>query len=451
MRSSTRPIREETLCAGRRGVLMAMSSLATLGPLVLASLTVALPSRLAACASASRAGRFGICAADGKPVVLRGANYIRLDSTQHYHSTFSLSDYNRTRFNGAMRDLAGKGFNINRVFIDHRASSGVGGLPGSRAPLDLKYIGRLAEYVDDAANFGLYTMVTLSWLPLNAYFANRTRHMPNRSSYNSQFLSSVGHAAWVEFCALFAAALSDALVARTATGGSVLFSLQNEFFLRGDEWPFDITDDSVSTAAGVFSMAATTERQQAADANTNAWADACRVALRARMPSSLVTVGVFTFHAVHKAGPSGLPAADCARAKDCRFPARPYWLSRSNLDVLDVHIYQAEGDNASLAANLQTEEWAGLRAEKPVIMGEFGCLGGVAGGGWYRDAHACAPHVAALQRTSCSFGFVGWLFWTYDTDDLQEQPQWFSMVDDGGAIETALAPNSRPDACAREP
>ena len=58
-----------------------------------------------------------------------------------------------------------------------------------------------------------------------------------------------------------------------------------------------------------------------------------------------------------------------------------------------------------------------------------------------------APLVVALQASSCTAGFVGWLFWTYDTDTPAEQPQWYSMVDEHDAIGAALAPRDRPDPC----
>ena len=60
-------------------------------------------------------------------------------------------------------------------------------------------------------------------------------------------------------------------------------------------------------------------------------------------------------------------------AVDCRFPARPMWLSRSSIDFLDVHIYEKDGTPAALAKNIRTEEWGGINTSKPILMGEFGC------------------------------------------------------------------------------
>ena len=99
-------------------------------------------------------------------------------------------------------------------------------------------------------------------------------------------------------------------------------------------------------------MALSKDRQQAADANTNLWASTVGSAIRAHLPASLVTVGVFTYNAVQKAGPNGLLLDGCDPSKppdpekhvDCRFPARPFWLARSGLDFLDVcTAHEADG------------------------------------------------------------------------------------------------------------
>ena len=91
-----------------------------------------------------------------------------------------------------------------------------------------------------------------------------------------------------------------------------------------------------------------------------------------------------------------------------------------------------------------------MASDKPVLLAELGCLGGIdpgPSGSWYPHAADCVPHMVALQVSSCAAGFVGWLFWTYDTDTESEQPQWYSMVDDHGAIGAALAPKTRPNPC----
>lgn len=433
------------------------------------ALFTAMPSlpALMPCAAGGRAGRPGLCATStGVPVVLRGANYIRLGGNtvgqqSKYHTTFDVGVYNRTRYNAAFDALHADGFNVNRVFLDERPDSGIGGPANATAPLDSAWVDRLAEYIADAETRGIYTIVTTVYCPSNAYFRNVSDSLPplpaawRQGGWNGAFLTRNHQAAWTAY----ASALASALAARLspAARAATLVSLQNEFFLRGDEYPFSAAQPGGHAAkvAGfgdgrAYDMAVASERQQAADANTNLWARSCAEAVRRHLPTSLVTVGVFTFAAVHKPGPNGLVAAGCeggggadgATGVDCRFPARPYWLSRgAGLSFLDVHIYQADGSPEALAANLATEEWSKVANSTPIVMGEFGC-----NAKWGLNAMSCAPHVRELQRSSCEFGFSGWLFWTYDTAE-QPDPHWYTMVEGGGAIGAVLAPRGNPEPC----
>jgi hypothetical protein len=226
--------------------------------------------------------------------------------------------------------------------------------------------------------------VTMVYVPRNAYFEKLAAQTPQDAAWsgggwNTNFLTARGHAAFSKYGGLLAAGLKARLA--LAAQQAVLVSLQNEFFLNGDSFPFSSHNTTVDTLAdGVaYNMALPKDRQQAADANTNAWATGLRAAIQAHLlPSTLVTVGVFTFAAVQKAGPNGLLAAGCDPAKppadpekhvDCRFPARPLWLAKAGLDFLDVHIYEADGSAEALAANLDTEEWAQIPPSVPVVMG----------------------------------------------------------------------------------
>ena len=421
----------------------------------------ALPE-LSSCSTAGRGGRSGFCAeGSSTPVVLRGANYIRLGgntigSDTPYHTTFDVGVYNRTRYNLAFTAMRADGYNVNRVFLDERPDSGIGGPSNATEALDGAWVDRLAQYISDAETHGIYTLVTNSYCPNNAFFRNASGQLPPSPSawrgWNSAFLTPNGHACWIAYATALGAALAARL--HPAAQAATLVSLQNEFFLKGDEFPFDARTGTVAMADGhSYNMASASDRQQAADKNTNLWASRCRDALRASLPSTLVTVGVFTFAAVHKPGPNGLLLASCnggangkARAAaprkvDCRFPARPYWLSRSGLDFLDVHIYQPDGSTAALEANLATEEWSGVANHTPVLMGEFGC-----NESWDLNATTCAPRMRQLQLSSCDQGFVGWLFWTYDSAE-QPPPHWYTLVEDGGAINRVLAPAKNPDPC----
>ena len=124
-------------------------------------------------------------------------------------------------------------------------------------------------------------------------------------------------------------------------------------------------------------------------------------------------------------------------------------LSRSSMDLLDVHIYEGDGSLPSLDANLDTEEWSDVAKDKPVVMGEFGCnyL-------WHKTPGECAPSVRQLQISSCARGFSSWLFWTYDSTEQKVEPAdgdnwWFTLYNGTAAtaINSVLRPASNPDPC----
>jgi len=384
------------------------------------------------------AGQGELCAG-GSPVILRGSNYIRLN---HGHSTFAPESYDRKRYNAAFSQMQHDGYNVVRVFV---LGQRIQHANVSSAPFDDAYVSRMIEFVNDAAQHGLYTVVTLERLPDNAYFQRFYKNASHQAvSWNAYMLQKEYHDAWEAYASELAKAMQPGLSHDAENG--IILSLQNELFLESDKLPFSDSSISIKCADGkTYAMSDATQRQNAQDNNVNLWVNQLRRAWRSIFKKSLVTVGVFSFQAVHKTGPNGLMCT----GKDCRFPGRPYWLSRSELDFLDVHIYQKDGSLQALDPNLDSMEWSGLDKSKPIIMGEFGCLGGLKGNGWYDSARQCAPHVKDLQMSSCSRGFSGWLFWTWDTDTPDEQPEWFSMMDESGAINGILAPIAFPDPCAK--
>jgi len=76
-------------------------------------------------------------------------------------------------------------------------------------------------------------------------------------------------------------------------------------------------------------------------------------------------------------------------------------------------------------------------------MGEFGAYRPA----WNQDITTAAYGMRDLQVASCSRGFSGWVFWTWDTEEDAIQRLFFSMSYDRGAINGVLAPIVRPDPC----
>ena len=422
-------------------------------------------------------------------------NYIRLNGTQGmggkagtfpvYHSTFSPVFYagNRTAMAAALADLAGKGFNIVRVFIDTGTGARTDGINGGHsingdahnydhnydhdddrdghsaarqekkaaAPLSPDYLDNVADFIGLASARGLYVTPTLDALPANDYFGSLCRADPKRlAGYPNHFyLDANCTGAKATYVRLFL----EGLRARNPQLLSSIawLSLENEAAYSAAAAPFTASfvapggGRRVTTGDGhTYDMGSPTERQQAADSNAVAWANAAVAA--ARPFKVLVGVGIFTFRAVgHVDGPRGLPTG----TPDPRFPFRPLWLSdpvASALDLLDVHVYQDPGWGGSMRVDLASSEWPQVVARKhlwhkPAVMGEFGA--------WRRNpdfwpnATAAAAGMAQQQVDACALNLTGSMFWTYDT---AEQPRLWNFKS-APAIAEALAPANRPDAC----
>jgi hypothetical protein len=95
--------------------------------------------------------------------------------------------------------------------------------------------------------------------------------------------------------------------------------------------------------------------------------------------------------------------------------ARPAVLIQySTLDFLDVHVYPSQANAAAyLKTDMASEEWAVVKqfmAKKPVLMGEFGAFQQS-----FPSVVQAAGTMRDIQIQSCqTYGFVGWLFWTWD-------------------------------------
>lgn len=63
------------------------------------------------------------------------------------------------------------GYNVIRVFLDQGDGARTDGVNGNgSAPLGAEYVDNLASFIVAAGDRQLYTMITLSALPVNSYF-----------------------------------------------------------------------------------------------------------------------------------------------------------------------------------------------------------------------------------------------------------------------------------------
>lgn len=110
---------------------------------------------------------------------------------------------------------------------------------------------------------------------------------------------------------------------------------------------------------------------------------------------------------------------------------------------MDLHS-GGPGGYESLGQIVQDFGFTGYQRQKPILMGEFIAV--------EADLPVLSDAATGLQTwqiDSCAYSYKGWVLWTWDTDESEQQsslPDWYATAGDG-SINTALAPASRPDPC----
>jgi len=365
-----------------------------------------------------RNGRF-IEKQTGKEFRPRGFNYIRLAQSPKgaapaiWHSTFAPGHYDALRAEAMFADLESHGFNIVRVFIDHRAGNGIVESIQS-TDFSPKYMGNLLDFLQRARKHRIYVVPALGWFPncrkYNQIVGQKPKNIWNR---NSVYLNQGHIDAKARYLADFVLAVKN----YDADLLTTLFAieLENESHLTATAPPFSQTTGTFTAADGrTYDLASPESLQQLADDNVNRWADTCVEAVRKVDPEIMVSTSVFTFAAVGRSGP-GKFRHD--RTKDKRFPARPLALARTRLSYLDIHFYHSSPQ--SLDTDLKSIEFDKVKAAcrqrgMPLIVGEFGAIKH-----WIKDLSYA---VTAMQQDLGRFyqlGFLGYMYWTYDCDEQE--------------------------------
>jgi len=303
------------------------------------------------------------------------------------------------------------------VFLNHDR----GGLSGSSTGLSAAYMDNVDDFLRLARASDMFVIFTQDWLPEGESYAFEPD--PLIDNVNLLYLSAGGVEANARYFHDFAAALIE----RQAPLDALLaYELRNELYLTESYAPFSLSSGHVGTANGrTYDLASGVERQQLMEQGVVFWVDRMRAAIRDVDPTALVTVGFF-----QPKGPNP------TRADDDRIIETGEVIASSEADFIDLHPYP--GFDLNLR---QFVENFGLPAvtSKPILLGEFGAF------------RAAYPTVADATRVlvewqieSCSYGFDGWLQWTWDT---LEQPEFWNATDEGGVLASALSPATRPDPC----
>lgn len=370
-------------------------------------------------------GRF-VDSASGRPIPLRGFNYIRLHSS---HGTFDPRHYDPAAADAMFGRLRTDGFSAVRVFINGHANVSGAVARTGQAGLSAPYLAHLADFLVRAGSNGIAVVLSMDSFPrIPPYLDGLKAPPPEIHPANADLLCAGHVAAKADYLRDVAAGLRAA--DPRAPDAILAWDLQNELCYAVAP-PFAQTTGTV-TAANGRAYRVPEQRQALADDSAVHIIDTWAQAIREVQPGALAWAGVFTYRAVGKTGPGDF-RIEKAGWKN-RVPFRPAAILRSTADVLDLHFYCP--DEAAFDDDLASVEWDAVRRlarERgvPVVAGEFGAFKAR-----FPEPAPAAAWMADLVRLFADRGIDGWLHWTYDTHE-QDGELWHACAGDG-AIYRAL-------------
>ena len=365
----------------------------------------------------------------GNSFVPRGNNYIRLatqplpDGTStFYHSTFNVGLYSANGVEAALTTMQAGGYNTVRVWLNGCCQGGIGNPAGG---LSSAYVANVADFLRRARNHGIFVIFSTDWVPSFGGYTNDYAACTQFGGYNTLSLCAGGVQANVRFFHDFAQGLVNQNAAMDAI---FAYELRNEYYYESNLAPLNSTSGMVTAADGQsYDMSSPASQQQMMDNGLIYFTDQVRAAILAVDPTALVTVGFFPSH-----GPNPFLIGD-PRVISI-YPA----IAKSTVDFVDLHGYPTVW-NLTMTQLVQNFGFVGYQQQKPVMMGEYGAFT------WaYPLASDAAAGLQDWQIQSCAYNFDGWLLWTWDTN---EQPEIWNALSNGGVINQALSPISRPDPC----
>jgi hypothetical protein len=290
------------------------------------------------------------------------------------------------------------------------------------------YIANVADFLHRAQQHAIYVVFTSDYAPDTGTYASEINAEPRDlvDDINLNYLTERGLNANARFWSDFVAELR-----RQNAPMEAIFSflVRNEAHLLADRRPFTLSAGSITLPGGrAYDLSSWHEKKQLVDDALVLFVDRMRSAIRRVDATALVGIGFF-----HDTEPNP------ARPDDVRLVRSAGAIRRSQADYVDIHPYPRV--DLTLPQFMQNYGIDGPTA-KPIVMGEFGAFHFA-----FPTASVAAAELVEWQRRSCAFGIDGWLLWTWDTGPQPDGWLW-NALDDGGVIERALAPKTRPNPCA---
>jgi hypothetical protein len=322
-------------------------------------------------------------------------------------------------------------YNVVRVFLDGLTRGGLADSASDR--LSAGYMSNVADFVKRAKAHRLQVVFTLDFIPRIPTYRARlyAQDGPLFQKVNLNFLTAGG----IEASQLFWADFARALISHGAPLDAVLaYELFNEVYFDSTAPPFTLTKGAVTTGNGrSYDMADPAAKLRMMDDNLVHYANEVHAAIRAVDPTAIVSIGFPT--------PGGPNPAYVGSRLTRPLPV----IATSTVDFIALHMYP-RFTGLTLA---QYAENFGINStiRQPLVISEFGAYRGI-----YPSEAEGAKALVDWQVGSCSLGIVGWVLWTWDTEEdigvLTGAKEGFWTARAGtGTVGHELSPARRPDSC----
>lgn len=364
----------------------------------------------------------------GEVFIPRGANYLTrvLVGNGYQDRTLSPAVFDPVRTGSDLDELASRGYNTIRVFLD-TCSGGpdcIGNNDGEG--LNPEFLDSIVGFMTLAKEKGIFILFTSNDLPDDGgYWAISDRD--NAGIFpgyrNSHYLTASGEEAAVTYWT----DLLTGLVERNAPFDIVLaWSVLNEQWMFSEQPPLSLDSGEVTTKTGTYDMGDPDSKRQMVIDGTRSYLAAVADVIRRLDPTALVTSGFFAPQFPNPTRIGGSWYVDTAPL-----------VEDSTLDFFDFHAYP--GEDIPLA---QIAENFGLPADKPVIMGEYGAFIDR-----YADIDNAALNLQNWMAASCTLGFGGWLHWEFAPPNPSVGDATWALTAIGNYLLEQLAPVNQPDPC----
>ena len=412
------------------------------------SLPVSSIGRIGVVGLADRAVLYDVVS--GQRFYPRGCNYVRLDQSAGYHTTFEAQTsygpqlYDPYTAEAMFRTMKSKGYNMVRVFQAGQGANypGIGGEPGTGG-LYTPYLDNLADFIARGAKYGMYTLITgIATTPANEYFAALSGGANNSIYWRGigpTVLTPAGMSASLE---TFDTTLRYLNAKNANLLKAVLLQYHNEDLIYLGDPPFNGTGNVTTADGNTYNMSDNTTGSASRSAcGKNGWTYyfgelydlAQKSPIGWMLTSESISVGVD-----YRAGDAAVFTGTSNRIQ----PSAVLMTQGPHvMDFFDMHMYPhnvgsgsvAEFDNLYRYMQMDVAQSSGFLPWMPFIMGEFG-TDTTTDPTWTAAKTRILNYRNTAINGGCLATAAGFQMWTLDS--FEQTGMWSAMEDSGTFLTT---------------